>query len=139
MLYKEDEFLFLLAKEQLENIYFKIFYLRINKIISFLMIYISIDDNQSVDMSKTTGKMMNISIKLIDNGSEYIANCPELDINCYGSDKDEAMRRIRVVINFYINSAKELGISINPLKDISFNESEIRHFSCMMTQNNSIN
>ena len=62
---------------------------------------------------------MNISIKLIDNGSEYIANCPELDINCYGSDREDALRRIKAVIHFYINSAKELGISINPLKDLS--------------------
>lgn len=68
---------------------------------------------------------MNISIKLIDNGSEYIANCPELDINCYGSDRDEALRRIKAVINFYINSARELGISIHPLKDLSFDGTEV--------------
>ena len=68
---------------------------------------------------------MNISIKLIDNGSEYIANCPELDINCYGSNKEDALRRIKAVIYFYINSAKELGISINPLKDISFDGTDI--------------
>ncbi len=80
---------------------------------------------------------MNISIKLIDNGSEYIANCPELDINCYGSDRDEALRRIRAVINFYINSAKELGISINPLKDVSFEGGEINFFSNQTLQNNS--
>lgn len=62
---------------------------------------------------------MNISIKLINTGTEFIANCPELDINCYGSDKDEAMQRIRKVIVFYIESAKELGLDINPLRDIS--------------------
>lgn len=67
---------------------------------------------------------MNISIKLIDNGEEFIANCPELDINCYGSDRDEAVRRIKDVISFYINSAKELGIDINPLKDISIEGDE---------------
>jgi len=83
---------------------------------------------------------MNISIKLIDNGSEYIANCPELDINCYGSDRNEALRRIRAVINFYINSAKELGISINPLKDVSYEGSDISFFSHQALQsNNSIN
>jgi len=67
---------------------------------------------------------MNISIKLINNGEEYIANCPELDINCYGSNESEAVRRLKDVINFYINSAKELGIDINPLKDISIEGSE---------------
>ncbi len=60
---------------------------------------------------------MDISIKLIENGNEYIANCPELDINCYGANEDEAMRRIKEVINFYIDSAREMGISITPLKD----------------------
>ena len=68
---------------------------------------------------------MNISIKLIDNGSEYIANCPELDINCYGSNKEDALRRIKAVINFYLNSAKELGISINSLTDISIDGADI--------------
>jgi len=60
---------------------------------------------------------MDISIKLIENGTEYIANCPELDINCYGSNEVEAMRRIKEVINFYVNSAKEMGINISPLND----------------------
>jgi predicted RNase H-like HicB family nuclease len=81
---------------------------------------------------------MNISIKLIDNGSEYIANCPELDINCYGSDRDEALRRIRAVINFYINSARELGISINPLTDISFDGSDVSFFASQTLQNSNL-
>jgi predicted RNase H-like HicB family nuclease len=80
---------------------------------------------------------MNISIKLIDNGSEYIANCPELDINCYGSNKNEALRRIKDVISFYINSAEELGISINPLKDVSFDGSNISFFTSQNLQNSS--
>lgn len=67
---------------------------------------------------------MNISIKLINNGEEFIANCPELDINCYGSDRNQAVRRLKDVINFYINSAKELGIDINPLKNISIEGNE---------------
>lgn len=62
---------------------------------------------------------MNISIKLINAGNEFIANCPELDINCYGADKNEAMQRIKKVIAFYIESARELGLDINPLKNIS--------------------
>lgn len=62
---------------------------------------------------------MNISIKVINNGTEFIANCPELDINCYGSDKNEAIRRIKEVIHFYITSAKEMGVDILPFKDLS--------------------
>ncbi|HOO72213.1 MAG TPA: hypothetical protein PK926_10665 [Spirochaetota bacterium] len=61
---------------------------------------------------------MKISIKLIENNNEIIANCPELDINCYGSNKDEAIRRIGSVINFYINSAKELGLDVENLSEI---------------------
>ncbi|HQN74784.1 MAG TPA: hypothetical protein P5346_00015 [Spirochaetota bacterium] len=62
---------------------------------------------------------MKISVKLIQNENEIIANCPELDINCYGSDKDEAIRRIGSVINFYINSAKELGLDVENLNEIT--------------------
>ncbi len=62
---------------------------------------------------------MKLSIKLIQNHEEIIANCPELDINCYGSDKDEAIRRIKNVINFYVDSAKELGLDVESLTEIS--------------------
>lgn len=61
---------------------------------------------------------MKISVKLIENNNEYIANCPELDINCYGSDKNEAIRRIGNVIHFYIHSAKELGLNVENLNEI---------------------
>jgi hypothetical protein len=62
---------------------------------------------------------MKLSIKLIQSHDEIIANCPELDINCYGSDKDEAIRRIKTVINFYMDSARELGLDVESLTEIS--------------------
>ena len=62
---------------------------------------------------------MKLSIKLIQNHKEIIANCPELDINCYGSDRNEAIRRIKNVINFYVDSAKELGLDVESLTEIS--------------------
>lgn len=62
---------------------------------------------------------MKISVKILHNRDEIIANCPELDINCYGSDKDEAVRRIKKVINFYVESAKELGLDVESLTEIS--------------------
>ncbi len=71
---------------------------------------------------------MDISITLIEDGKEYIANCPELDINCYGASEEEATRRIKNVINFYIDSAKEFGVNVSSLKGeggeppIPFNE-----------------
>ncbi|MBN1495564.1 MAG: hypothetical protein JXA07_02270 [Spirochaetes bacterium] len=62
---------------------------------------------------------MKLSIRLIPNHEEIIANCPELDINCYGSDKAEAIRRIKKVIYFYVDSAKELGLDVESLDEIS--------------------
>ncbi|OHD64397.1 MAG: hypothetical protein A2176_01565 [Spirochaetes bacterium RBG_13_51_14] len=84
---------------------------------------------------------MKLSIKLIQSHDEIIANCPELDINCYGSDRDEAIRRIKKVINFYVDSAKELGLNVESLTEISV-EGEIDQplkdkFTCSHT--NSIN
>jgi predicted RNase H-like HicB family nuclease len=67
---------------------------------------------------------MKISIKIIKNENEFIANCPELDINCYGSDKSEAVRRIKKVISFYIDSAKELGFDVATLNAISVDGEE---------------
>jgi hypothetical protein len=62
---------------------------------------------------------MKLSIKILQSHDEIIANCPELDINCYGSDRDEAVRRIRKVIDFYVDSAKELGLDVDSFSDIS--------------------
>lgn len=80
---------------------------------------------------------MKLSIKLICNQNEIIANCPELDINCYGSDKKEAIRRIQNVINFYVDSAKELGLEVESFTEISVEGEENRsitdRFSCAPT------
>lgn len=62
---------------------------------------------------------MKLSAELIKSEKEYIARCPELDINCYGLNKNEAIRRLRSVIQFYIDSAKELGLEIEGLVAIS--------------------
>jgi phosphosulfolactate synthase (CoM biosynthesis protein A) len=61
---------------------------------------------------------MKISVKLIEHENEFIANCPELDINCYGGNRNDAIRRIQSVINFYIESAKELGLDVENLSEI---------------------
>ena len=63
---------------------------------------------------------MKITIKLIETENEIIATCPELDINCYGSDKEEASRRIQSVIHFYVDSARSLGLDVEQLSEISF-------------------
>lgn len=55
---------------------------------------------------------MKLSAELIESEHEFIARCPELDINCYGNDRKEAIRRLKNVIHFYINSAKEFGLEV---------------------------
>jgi hypothetical protein len=40
---------------------------------------------------------MKISVKLIEHENEFIANCPELDINCYGGNRNDAIRRISLL------------------------------------------
>ena len=66
----------------------------------------------------TKEKHMELSVKLFETEKEFIANCPELDINCYGSNKNEAIRRLKNVIQFYIKSAKELGLDIELFDEI---------------------
>ena len=61
---------------------------------------------------------MKLSVILVKSGNEYIAKCPELDINCFSPTRREASRRIRSVLQFYIDSAKELGISVENIETI---------------------
>ena len=58
---------------------------------------------------------MKLSITLMQLEDEYIASCPELEINCYGSDRVDAIRRIKNVLQFYIASAQELGFEVESL------------------------
>ena len=65
---------------------------------------------------------MKITINLIQQENEFVAVCPELDINCYGRDKSDAIKRIYNVIEFYIESAKEFGFDVNELNEISIED-----------------
>jgi len=69
---------------------------------------------------------MKLSIKLHELENEFIASCPELDVNCYGSNRGEAIRRLRNVLQFYIDSAHEFGLEVESFDDI-FIEGEIQH------------
>ena len=62
---------------------------------------------------------MKLSVRLIQQNNEIIANCPELDINCYASNRDEAVRRIKKVIHFYIEAAHELGLNVEKLYELN--------------------
>ncbi len=62
---------------------------------------------------------MKLSIKLVEMEKEYIANCPELDVNCYGSNREEAIRRLKNVLQFYFDSAQEFGLDVESFESIS--------------------
>jgi hypothetical protein len=71
---------------------------------------------------------MKITIQLIENTNEFIASCPELDINCYASNRHEAIHRIKKVISFYVDSARELGLDVQSFDEISIEgECQISH------------
>ena len=61
---------------------------------------------------------MKLSIKLIEKNNEFIATCPELDISCYAANKIEAIRRIQSILSFYMQSAQELGFSVEHFETI---------------------
>jgi hypothetical protein len=82
---------------------------------------------------------MKLSAELIKSEKEYIARCPELDINCYGYNKNEAIRRLRSVIRFYIASAKELGLEIDELAAISLNGENDFENNIKSNRSNSVN
>lgn len=71
---------------------------------------------------------MRISIKLTEKENEYIANCPELDINCYGNNRNEAVRRIQQVIEFYVQSAKELGLDVEQFNEMAVDGEVLQPF-----------
>ncbi|HDP79858.1 MAG TPA: hypothetical protein ENN21_03335 [Spirochaetes bacterium] len=83
---------------------------------------------------------MKLSIKLVELNSEYIANCPELDVNCYGVDRDEAIRRLKSVLRFYIESAHELGLEVERFEGFYINgEPQEEEASCCLPAVRSIN
>ncbi|MBU2599521.1 hypothetical protein KJ849_02955 [bacterium] len=55
----------------------------------------------------------------------YIASCPKLDVYGCGKSIEEAIYRLKKILNFYVESADELGISLEELcnasKNVSFN------------------
>lgn len=56
---------------------------------------------------------MKFNIEILNENESFIATCPELEINCFADSKDNAMRRIKEVIKFYLESAKEMGFEVS--------------------------
>ena len=55
---------------------------------------------------------MNFGINVWEKDGEYIASCPELEIFCYGENEEQAKLRLKKVIQFYIETATDLGYRI---------------------------
>ncbi|HPB82311.1 MAG TPA: hypothetical protein PK200_09775 [Spirochaetota bacterium] len=72
---------------------------------------------------------MKITVKIFQTGREYIANCSELDINCYGSSKSSAVQRLVRVLQFYIDAAKEFGLEVERLDSITVDGEQYIDFS----------
>lgn len=45
----------------------------------------------------------------------FVASCPELDIYSYGVSVEAAVNRLKKVVGFYLESADEMGVSLEEL------------------------
>lgn len=57
---------------------------------------------------------MELAIEVFRDGGDnkYIASCPRLEIYTYGHTVDTAVSRLEKVVNFYMESAKEMGVTL---------------------------
>ena len=74
---------------------------------------------------------MKITVKIFETEQEFIANCPELDINCYGASRHTAVQRLIRVLQFYIDAAKEFGLDVEHLDSVTVDGEQYIDFSCV--------
>ncbi|HAV42533.1 TPA: hypothetical protein DCX15_00750 [bacterium] len=57
---------------------------------------------------------MELAIEVFRDGgnNNYIASCPRLEIYTYGHTVNTAISRLEKVVNFYMESAKEMGVTL---------------------------
>ncbi|MEK8022701.1 MAG: hypothetical protein AAB229_02730 [Candidatus Hydrogenedentota bacterium] len=55
----------------------------------------------------------------------FVASCPELDIFSYGRTLESAVDRLKRVVSFYLESADEMGVS---LEDLGLQNSAEKNF-----------
>lgn len=59
---------------------------------------------------------MYFSVDVHRKGPEtYIASCAELDVHSYGTTAEMAVERLKRIVNFYLESAEEMGLSLEEL------------------------
>ena len=51
---------------------------------------------------------MMLSIEIYKKSENFMAYCPELDITSYANSSKQAVKRLKEVIRFYIQSADEI-------------------------------
>lgn len=67
---------------------------------------------------------MNIEVKIkqLSNG-QFQATSPKLNIHAFGNSKAKALVRLKLIINFYSDTAKEMGGS---LLDLDFSNNNFK-------------
>lgn len=59
---------------------------------------------------------MYFSVEVYRKDTEtYIASCPELDVHSYGQTTESAIERLKRIVNFYLESAEEMGMTLEEL------------------------
>lgn len=75
----------------------------------------------SIYLMEGEGKMR-LTIQVFKSGKNYVANCPEFDVYSFAATKEKAVWRLKKVCSFYIDFAKEAGISFDELAGILHNK-----------------
>ncbi|MBU0567061.1 type II toxin-antitoxin system HicB family antitoxin [bacterium] len=59
---------------------------------------------------------MDLSVEVYrDKDNTYVASCSKLDVYSQGETLNRAVNRLREIVNFYVESADELGLSLEEL------------------------
>ena len=67
-----------------------------------------------------------------DEEQSYIASYPQLQIYSYGKTIQEAMLRLKEIIKFYIESAKEFGMSMEEICGVPSEQIQLDRYQASM-------
>ncbi len=60
---------------------------------------------------------------IFQEGKDFIAYCPELDISSCGHDVDEARRNLKTAVRLFVEEAQKLGTLEDILKEAGYQRS----------------
>lgn len=69
----------------------------------------------------------------------FVASCPEFDIYSYGSSVEMAVERLKKVVGFYLESAQEMGVTLEELGLSSADEKKNLPRVSSVNQNAAVN